>query len=142
MNAERAGYSYGEIRRIAMRNDLELTRDILESICDRSDLRPRKIEIAGYDSLVVDRHVERLHDDGMIEGPRGRVLSRQVSDIKVTDLTTAGHQFLAAMESGDVWEQLRSALSPTELSALTFRELAGIAKDLAEKAIRKKLGLD
>ncbi len=125
-----------------MQHDIDLVRKILESIRDRTELWPRPVEIPGYDELVVARHLERLHDDGLIEGVRHRSVSKQVSDIKVSDLTSAGHEFLSALESGDVWERLKSALNPSEIGALSFRELAGIAKDLATKAIRRKLGLD
>lgn len=129
------------LRRIAMRNDLDLTRKILESIRDRQDVWPRSVRIAGYDELVVNRHVERLHDDGLIEGPRAHSISDQVATIKVRDLTSAGHQFLSALESGDVWARLKAALDPAELGALSLRELAGIAKELAMRAARQKLGL-
>lgn len=129
------------MRRIAMQNDLDLTRKILEAVRDREDLWPRAVEISGYDPLVLARHIERLHDDRLIEGTRGRGYD-QVDLIKVTDLTTSGHNFLNALESGDTWSRLKSALSPSELGALSMRQLAGIAGEIAEKAIKKKLGLD
>ena len=125
-----------------MQNDIDLVRKILESIRDREDLWPREVEIADYDPLVVARHVERLHDDKLIDGTVHRPMSEPVAKVKVRDMTSAGHEFLSALESGDVWQRLKSALNPTELSALSFRELAGIAKELAGKAIRRKLGLD
>lgn len=128
--------------RISMKNDLDLTRKILESIRDRQDLWPKPVSIAGYDEVLVARHVERLHDDRLIEGTRVHVLESQVAEISVRDMTSAGHEFLAALESGDVWVRLKSALSPTELSALSLRELAGIAKELAIQAVRRKVGLD
>lgn len=128
--------------RINMKNDLDLTRKILESIRDRQDVWPKPVSIAGYDEVLVARHVERLHDDGLIEGPRTQLLSDPTAEILVKDMTSAGHEFLAALESSDVWARLKSALSPAELSAMSFRELAGIAKELALKAARKKLGLD
>lgn len=134
----RSGYGW----RIMMQNDLDLMRAILESVRDRQDLRYRRVELAGYDQLLVGRHVERLYDDGMLDGTKTTMISEPVARIAVRDLTKAGHQFLSAMESGDVWARLKSALSPTEISALSLRELAGIAKELAAKAIRKKLGLD
>lgn len=129
-------------KRSGMQNDLDLTRKILEDIRARTDLWPRRVEVAGYDSLVVARHVERLHEDGLVEGARSRPVSDQVSVVMVRDLTTAGHEFLSALESGDVWARLKSALNPTELGALSFKGLASIAKDLAERAIRQKLGLE
>lgn len=128
-------------KRAGMQNDLDLTRKILEEIRARADLWPRKVEIAGYDELIVARHVERLHEDGLVEGPKSRGMSDQAATILVRDLTTAGHQFLSALESGDVWARLKSALSPSELGTLSLKGLASIAKDLAERAIRQKLGL-
>lgn len=125
-----------------MRNDLDLTRKILESIRERVDLWPRAVDLAGYEPIIVARHVERLHDDGLIEGAKSRGFSDQVATVLVRDLTSSGHQFLSALESGDVWARLKSTLSLTELSAVSFKELASIAKDLASRAIRHKLGLD
>lgn len=136
------GYCAGSSRRIAMQNDLDLTRKIFESVRARNDLWPRAVEIAGYEPLVVSRHVERLYRDGMLDGKSEVAMSDQVSEVMVTDLTTAGHRFLAAMESGDVWARLKSALNPSELAALSFKELAGIAGELTMRAVRKKLGLD
>jgi len=125
-----------------MQNDIILIRAIMESVRDRSELWAREVEIPGYDALVVARHVERLHDDKLIEGTRIHFIANQVATIKVRDLTSAGHEFLNALESGDVWERIKTALNPKEIGALSFRELAGIAKELAVKGIKAKLGLE
>lgn len=125
-----------------MQNDLDLTRKILEAVRARQDLWPRAIEVEGYEPIVVARHVERLHDDRLIEGSRYSQMADQAASIKVRNLTTAGHAFLSALESGDTWARLKSALSPSELGALSMKKLAGIAGEVAEKAIRKKLGLE
>lgn len=125
-----------------MRNDLDLTRKILENIRAREDLRPRVVEIPDYDPTLVARHVERLHDDRLIEGSKMEPISKQVSVVLVRDMTSAGHQFLSAIESGDIWARMKSALDPTELGALSLREIASIAGELAIKGVKKKLGLD
>lgn len=130
------------IRRIAMLNDLDLTRKILEAVRAREDLWPREVEITGYAPLVIARHVERLFDEELIEGTKFQGNSDQAATVKVRDLTSAGHNFLSALESGDTWARLKSALSPSELGALSMKKLAGIAGEVAEKAIRKKLGLE
>lgn len=127
--------------RITVQNDLDLTRKILESIRAREDVWPKEVSMLDYDPDVVARHVERLHDDGLVEGPSIRLNENPSKNVLVRDLTSAGHEFLSAMESGDVWAKLKSALSPAELGALSLREMSGIAKELAIKALRSKLGL-
>lgn len=125
-----------------MRNDIDLVRTLLETIRDRQDLWPKPVTLAGYDAIVVARHIERLYDDGLIDGSAHRPIAEQVATIHVRDLTSAGHEFLSALESGDVWQRLKTALNPTELGALSFREIASLAKELAVKGIKKKLGLE
>ena len=129
-------------RRIAMQNDLDLMRRILETVRDREDTWPKHVDIAGYPPIVVARHVERLHADGLLDGTSYAKPSDPVADIVVRDLSTSGHRFLAAMETDDVWSRMKAALSPSELGSLSIGKLAAIAGDLAERAIRKKLGLD
>jgi hypothetical protein len=125
-----------------MQNDIDLLRKILETVRDRADVWPREVDVPGYDQLLVARHVERLHEDGLIDGSTHRPAAEPVASIKVRDLTSAGHEFLSALESGDVWHRIKTALNPKEIGALSLKELAGIAKELAAKAIRRKLGLD
>lgn len=101
------------------------------------------VEIAGWREEMVARHVERLCDDGLLD--RERTVGHWIDetpDYYVRDLTSAGHEFLNAIRSGDVIERLKSALKPSELGALSMKKIAGIAGELMEKSIRKKLGLD
>jgi len=117
-----------------MQNDIELTRKILTAIHEKDNLRPAQIEIQGYDPVLVERHVTRLRDDGLIEGIKYADLP-----ISVTDMTTAGHNAFAALKQKDIWNQLTSALNPEELAAFSMREVAGLVKDLAVAAAKKKL---
>ena len=130
------------MRRGGMRNDLDLIREILTSVRDREDLWPRTVELPDHDPVVLARHVERLHEDGLLDGSRVDALGGQVTDVDVRDLTTAGHQFLAALEAQDVWTRLKTTLRPEELAALPMRKLAAIAGELVERGARRKLGLD
>lgn len=125
-----------------MQNNVDLIRAILAEIRDREDLRPREVNIQNYDPLVVSRHVERLFDDGMIDGMAEISLKAGVKSVMVKDLTSNGHAFLASLESQDVWEQIKSVLSPSEIGRLSMKQLGRLAGDLAEKAVRRKLGLD
>lgn len=126
----------------AMKNDLDLMRQILETVRNREDVLPKAVEIPGNDPVVVARHVERLYNDGMVDGFPKHFLSDSCPTIEVRDLTTAGHQLLSALESEDVWSQLKTAVNPKNLGALSVKRLARLAGDLAEKSIRKQLGLD
>ena len=126
-----------------MKNDVDLIRAILVEVKGRVTLDPRAVEVAGYEPLLVARHVERLIEDGLLDGQvYPPLLGLSAPEADVRDLTTAGHNFLASLESQDVWAQLKAALKPGEIAALPVRRLAAIAGDLAERAIHKKLGLD
>lgn len=128
---------------IGMKNDLDLIRKILEEVESRVSAGGATVEIAGWREEMVARHVERLCDDGLLD--RERTVGHWIDetpDYYVRDLTSAGHEFLNAIRSGDVIERLKSALKPSELGALSMKKIAGIAGELMEKSIRKKLGLD
>lgn len=128
-----------------MKNDLDLIRAILEEVERKETASPNVVEVAGWPEHVVARHIERLCNDGLLEW------SDKIPPMDVTqdwdyylvrDLTTQGHEFLNSIRSGDVLQRLKTALKPSELGALSARKLAGIAGELAEQAIRAKLGLD
>jgi len=125
-----------------MQNDVDLIRAILTRIRDRDDLNPRKIGIPGRDPLEVNRHAERLYEDGYIDGIRVERDPGEGDPVFARDLTSAGHAFPGALESEEVWKQIKSALTPAQIGSLTIGKLAGLAGELAEKAIRKKLGLE
>ena len=129
--------------RISMKNDLDLIRAILEEVESWEYANPNVVEVAGWPEHVVARHVERLGKDGLLENS-GQFIAGDFSDpahLIVRDLTSRGHEFLGAIRSGDVLERLKSALKPSELAALSMGKLANLAGELAEQAIRKKLGL-
>lgn len=131
------------LREADVQNDVDLIRAILEQVQAREDVRPKAVQLHDREPVLVARHVERLYNDGMLEGVRHRsVSSTGAALVLVTDLTTEGHNLLAAMQSRDVMERLKSALSPTEIASLPIRRLAAIALELAERAIRKKLDLE
>lgn len=129
--------------RITMKNDLDLIRAILEEVEGWASNEGKMVELAGWPIALVARHVERLCDDGLLDY-RTKVpdISEGITFTLVTDMSTKGHEFLGALRSGDVLERIKASLKPSELASLSFGKLAGIAGELAERAIRKKLGLD
>ena len=129
--------------RITLKNDLDLIRAILEEVESWPDAGGKIVEVAGWPESVVARHVERLCNDGLLDfGAKAPDLETGIPHISVKDMSSRGHEFLGAIRAGDALERLKSALKPSELAALSLGKLAGIAGELAEKAIRKKLGLD
>ncbi len=125
-----------------MRNDIDVIRAILVDVRDRQDLWPRPVSLSGYDDLVVARHCERLFEDGLLDGYLCPLLGEQFVQIDVRDLTSAGHNFLAALETDGVWARLKANLKPAEMAALPLKRLAGVATDLAERVVRDTLGLN
>lgn len=129
------------VRIADMQNDIELTRRILVVIREKDNLRPTPVQMQGYEPVLVMRHVKRLFDDGLLEGTVIAPLGGEAPVVLVTDMTTDGHNFLAALEQDDIWNRLTNALSPAELAAFSLREIAGLAKELALAAAKRKLGL-
>ena len=134
--------SIAHVRIADMQNDIDLNRKILAAIREKEDLRPTPIQIRDFEPVLVMRHVKRLHDDGMVEGHVSETLGSEAPMVFVTDMSTDGHNFLAALEQQDIWNQLTNVLNPKELAAFSLREIAGLAKELAMMAAKKKLGLD
>jgi hypothetical protein len=124
-----------------MQNDVELTRRILIAIQERDTLRPAPVQVHDYEPVLTMRHVKRLLDDGMIEGRVSETMGSEAPLVFVTDMTTAGHNLLAVLEDKQIWERLKTALSPEELAQMPLKALAKIAWELAEKKIRNKIGL-
>lgn len=124
-----------------MNNNIDLIHAILKEVGGWTSLEPRQVEIPGYDPLLVARHVERLTQDGLIDGVIvSAVLGREI-EVDVRDLTSAGHNFLAALNQQVVWEKIKNQLKPSELAALSVAALAKIATDLVLQEVRKKVGL-
>ncbi len=129
------------VRQADMCNDLDLTRAILAAIRDKDNLNPTPVQIPDYPPVLVMRHVQRLVNDGLVEGVVCKGEDPEVPLVLVTDMTTDGHTLLAALEHRNIWDRLTKALSSDDMAVLSIREIAGLAKDLALVAARNKLGL-
>ena len=130
------------MKTVWMQNNIDLIRAILIQIRDRDSLDLREVEITVFDQIVINRHAERLYEDGFIDGTRIERDPHKGDMVLARDLTSAGHAYLTALENDGVWKKLRSTLSPAEIGMLSMQQLAGLAGDLAFKAMRRKLGLE
>lgn len=124
-----------------MQNDIDLTREILIKIREKDDLKPTPVQVPDYEPVLVMRHVKRLYDDGMVEGRVSEAIGMEAPMVFVTDMTTAGHNFLAALEDEKIWNKVKSALSPAQLAALSMKQIATLAGELAMKHARDLLNL-
>src|SRR6266852_5314502 len=88
--------------RALMKRDMELIRKIVVEIQSRRDIEPRVVEIDGFDSMVVFRHVEMLHHAGFLEATTV-VPMCGLPIIMVKDLTMQGHDFAAVVLNEGVW---------------------------------------
>jgi hypothetical protein len=130
------------IRNAAVKHDLDLVRQILLRLRDKTDLKPAPVVVEGYEPVLVARHVMRLHDAGLVEGTVMRALGMEAPLVLATDLSLEGHNLLGALENKQVWSRLKEALSPEELASLPIKKLGEIAVDVATLWVRKKLGLN
>ncbi|MBL4757555.1 MAG: DUF2513 domain-containing protein [Rhizobiales bacterium] len=125
-----------------VQHDIDLVKTILKTLRDKEGLRPAPVFVAGHEPVFVARHVQRLHDAGLIEGRLTGTLGMEAPLVWATDLSMEGHNFLGALEVKEVWNKLKTALSADELASLPLTELKDICVELAGKWARKKLGID
>lgn len=87
-----------------MRRDLNLIREILlrlEELPMAPNPTPRAVEIKGYDGDQIHAHIELLRQAGYVQpkGPQHPIAWYGA------DLTSKGHDFLAAARSREIWRR-------------------------------------
>ena len=119
-----------------MKRDMELIRKILAQIKARDTLDYRPIAVPDTDPAIVARHVELLHEAGLIEAmePGAYKLPRLV----VKDLTWAGHDLAAILENDTVWQKLRAAF-PKELGSLPLAVIKSVGLPLLEEWAKRQV---
>ncbi len=118
-------------RGMVMTRDMELVRKILLEVQARTDLRPRVVEISGYDPLIVERHVSLLFK--ALEGIPKPSASPGPPAIFVADSSWEGHDFISALNNDGVWAKMKQSLSAADLATLPLT----IIKDAAVAALRQ-----
>lgn len=117
-----------------VRRDMDVVREILLHVEAREDLRAREIVIEGRDPLVVGRHIEMLHQEGLLDGTPIRSSSQpDYARVLVRDLTWEGHDLLAAMKNDTVWGQIKSTFSPSDLASMPLK----VIKDVGVEALKQ-----
>jgi len=122
-----------------MKRDMDLVIKILEYLEDREEVSViKKLEIPGYDNTVVAYHLCRMYEGGLIDAESVTSKTTETRIIKVLPfgLTWQGHEFLDAMRSKGIAEQVRQRLGNT-LNNVPFI----LIKELALSFGRQELGL-
>jgi len=127
--------------RALMTRDMELIRKIVAEIRARDTTRPQTLDILDVDPAVLARHIELLHDAGLIEAIKSEPFNAPYPTIMVKDLSWAGHDFAAAIENEGVWSKIKQAFSAKELSALPLSVVKTVGIGLLEQLAKAKLGL-
>jgi hypothetical protein len=127
--------------RAAMTRDMELIREILVKIQNRDDAQLAPLSIEGYRPEVVARHLELLHDAGLLEALKSHGLSADFPIFAVKDLTWSGHDLASALANDSVWQSIKNTFSKKELAGLTFDALKAVAAGLALSWAKHKAGL-
>lgn len=123
-----------------MKRDMELVRAIMQAVNGQTDLKHRVIMLDGYDPLAVQRHVEMMFDAGLLEGLPHKSGSSGQRIIHVTDMSWAGHDFLAATQNSGVWHKMKSTFA-SEAMEVPFQLMKDVGIALIKQQVKSALGL-
>jgi hypothetical protein len=126
--------------RALMTRDMELIRRIVVEIQSRKDIEPRVVEIDGFDSVAVFRHVEMLHHAEYLEAITVVPMSG-LPIIRVKDLTMQGHDFAAVVLNEGVWSQIKKKFSAAELATIPLSIILEVGTGLLKQHAKNLFGL-
>jgi hypothetical protein len=130
--------------RVLMTRNMELIRQILLEIKARRTTNPASLEIAGADRAVVFRHIEMLHQQGLID-IQGNIhrssATGEIDQILVKDMTWDGHDFIGVLENEGVWNKIKQSFTPDELVGMTLTTMKTIGIGLLTEWAKSKVGL-
>ena len=96
-----------------MERDMELVRRILiqTAAADADRIRTTFVSVDGYDDRTVARHLELMHEAGLIDA--NLLTAEGVGALRgaVNRITWAGYDFLDAARNDTVWARTRSLVA-------------------------------
>jgi DNA-binding transcriptional ArsR family regulator len=125
-----------------MKRDMELVLKILKALEEREEVSVIKdikyLELPDYDDRVVNYHLLRMYEAGLIDAEATISSTTKTRLIRVYPfgLTWQGHEFLDAMKNQSVFSKVKEKLRG-KLDDIPFVLL----KELALKFAREQLGL-
>jgi Hypothetical protein (DUF2513) len=124
-----------------MTRDLDLIRKIIAEIQSRTDTSPREVAIPGEEEWKVVRHLELLHEAGLIDALVSMPIGPSLPRFSVRDLTNTGHDFAAAIANEDIWGKLKKSYSPAEFAKLPLKVVQSVGTTLLLKWAESRAGL-
>ena len=122
-----------------MARDMDLVRQILMQASKADDsLAPRRpVAVDGVEEHVIARHVEMMHEAGLIVAQVARYEGYGAMRAIVERVTWEGHDFLDAARDQDVWNKAKQQIV-IKGGAFTF----SVLKSLLQHEIRQRLGIE
>lgn len=123
-----------------MKRDMDLMRQILLLIEERSDVPPKILTLKDFfdikeDAYMISLHIDLLRDAGLIEVINTSYLERGLKDFDITRLTLAGYEYLDAIRDIKIWHKVKQSISFVGGATLD------VIKQVAVKELSKELGL-
>ena len=123
-----------------MKRDMDLMRNMLLRIEERSDVPPKMLHVDDFEDLhadmfVLSLHVELMNDAGLIEVFDSNVEPDGFKDFTISRLTLSGYEYLDAIRNRKVWMRVKKKIEFFGGATLD------IIKQLAVKELAKELGL-
>ena len=123
-----------------MKRDMDLMRQILLLIEERSDVPPKILTLKDFfdikeDAYMISLHIDLLRDAGLIEVINTSYLERGLKDFDITRLTLAGYEYLDAIRDIKIWHKVKQSISFVGGATLD------VIKQVAVKELGKELGL-
>lgn len=123
-----------------MKRDMDLMRQILLRIEERSDVPPRTMTLDSFmdmkkSSYEISMHLDLLYEAGMIEVMDIAIVG-DLKDFTIERLTLAGYEYLDAIRNYQVWDRVKRTIN------LVGGATLDIIKQLAVKELSKELGLN
>lgn len=124
-----------------MKRDMDLMRQILLLIEERSDVPPKILTLEDFfdikeDAYKISLHIDLLCDAGLIEVINTSVLERGLKDFDITRLTLAGYEYLDAIRDIKIWHKVKQSISFVGGATLD------VIKQVAIRELSKELGLN
>ncbi len=94
-----------------MERDLELIREIIEAVAKWSDRQARRVEIDGFDRVLVDHHVDLCVAKGLLKAIDVTCLADQSPQYLVISITFEGYDFLDMARSKEVWRRAKDTVA-------------------------------
>lgn len=118
-----------------MKRDVDLQRLILlfiEKHCPPQGGLNKSVEIANYEEVVINAHLELLIEDRLVDGKVLKGLGPEGSQVMVLRLTTLGHDAIDAARNDTLWQKAKKKVADSGV-AITLSTVVALLKLEAKK---------